>query len=145
MTSESISCGHCMSPLNIIGLKTNGRHHFPVGQQWECSCGKSKVWTNSLRDPDYFIKTIDEDDDKYYQGVCNDKFCGRCYSRIRVLENGFEIPGQMQRLDRYGCPRCEANQMLLVDGYKELGEGQDGPILKWYESRLSELKGIINV
>lgn len=143
ITSESAKCGHCLGQLNVVGMSINDYHHFPIGQDWSCGCGKSKIWTNSIREPKYFIEVLDDLHDKYYQGVCNDKFCGHCHGRIDVLENGYEIPGDPQRMDRYGCRRCSENQMLLMDGYKELREGQDGSILEWYKSNLEKLKQMV--
>lgn len=143
ITSESAMCGHCMSQLNVIDMSINDNHHFPIGQDWSCSCGKSKIWTNSLREPEYFIAVLEGQEERYYHGICNDKFCGHCHRRIDVLENGYGIPGTIQRMDRYGCRSCEVNQMLLMDGFKELREGETGPILEWYKGNLDKLKQLM--
>lgn len=142
ITSKSVMCGHCMSPLYPIDIKINYRHHFPIGQQWSCQCGKSEIWTNSIRDPEYFLDFLDGKNEKYYQGICNDKFCGLCYKIIYPLQNGYEIPGQLQRMDRFGCASCKGNQMILMDGFKELKENETGPILEWYKNNSVKLKNL---
>lgn len=141
MSPGSAVCGHCSTPLKPVGISVSDRHHFPIGQEWSCSCGKSKIWTNSIRDHEALIKHFEEGT-PYYQGICNDKRCGYTGDWIVPLENGVEVPWTNQRMDRYGS-RAEENQNIIMDISKELPENGDQPIIDWYRSRKDEIKRLM--
>ena len=92
VSKESHSCLHCGSFLTPRGLSRNQRHHFPIGIDYVCSCGESRIWTNSIRsNKDIFIRIIDGeniDHPALNQGFCNDRFCGFCHGHFGPLMNG---------------------------------------------------------
>lgn len=63
--------------------------------------------------------------DRYRNGFCNDMYCGHCYKYIYPLKNDVQIPGEWQRVDKYGCLKCPQNQDILIDGTKKDPEGEE--------------------
>lgn len=142
ITQESAMCGNCMSRLYPIGISISKNHLYPIGQDWSCGCGKSKIWANSIRNEKAFVSHV-ESGTPYYQGICNDKRCGYCSSWIFPLQNGVEVPGINQRMDRYGCKNCQQNQNIIMDTFKELPENGNKIIEEWYKNRVEDIKGLI--
>ena len=107
LNNVSAFCGYCRTNLFAQSVSLNPNHYYPIGTDFICTCGKSKVWTNSIRDEQAllsFFKGLPGPTNKtfYYQGFCNDKICGYCKRPLDTLENGATIPGHYQRYDRLG-------------------------------------------
>jgi hypothetical protein len=136
MNDRSAYCGHCETPLRAVGIVNNNKHIYERGQMRECNCGKSKIWTNSIRDLKALIDYFKGNSKSYYQGFCNDKFCGYCFSSIYPLENGVHMPfPHPNRVDLYGCLKCKDNQNILMDTFLEGKEKETEPILLWYKEQ----------
>ena len=132
------TCALCMSPLHVMDIVNNPNHHFNPGQLYECSCGKSKVWTNSIRYPEELIDWCDNKEVPYHHdpltyGFCNDEYCPYCWKHWVCLENGYRHQGVYY--DRYGCNVCLKNQFALMEVNAKLGE-LDGQqyLAQWYKS-----------
>ena len=94
---------------------------------YKCDCGKSMVWTNSIRDIDAFFACLKDPSKRYYQGFCNDTYCGHCFRYLQPLQNSFEYEGAYT--DRWGCEHCPENQMILVDREQKDAENEGPPKL----------------
>ncbi len=79
-SDKSHTCYYCMSNLKPVGFSKNKNHHFPLGIDYKCSCGKSHMWTNSVRSYNEFKTIVFEEKPwkSYWSGFCNDIFCGKC-------------------------------------------------------------------
>ena len=143
MNNHSALCAHCMTHLEPRDIVENNRHHYIIGTIYSCSCGKSRVWTNSIRNEDALIKFFDGESERYYQGFCNDKFCGYCFSSLYPLQNGYQIPGIMQNFDRWGCKKCEQNQNIAMDGFSEDRENETGNMMNWYRNNIDKVRVFI--
>ena len=55
--SRSMICEHCKDYLRPTEMEINEKHIYKVGQLFNCKCGKSNIWCNSLRDPEDFISS----------------------------------------------------------------------------------------
>jgi len=92
VSETSHTCLYCDSILSPVGFERNGRHHFPWGITYKCTCGKSGVWTNSIRGPKEFMDVVfgnvPPENDTSWEGFCNDPFCPFCFQYIMVLKNG---------------------------------------------------------
>jgi len=91
--NETYKCGYCDGLLDVVDVTVNPRHHFNPGQEYMCPCGKSQLWTNSVRYIDALKdycdgKPVDHTKDPEKWGFCNDEFCPGCWEYIRVLSNG---------------------------------------------------------
>lgn len=140
---EGATCGHCMTSMFPTGrIPHNPKHVWSHGQEFQCNCGKSKVWTNSIRNVQNLKSFFQGKCDRYYNGFCNDLFCGFCFEYIRPLENGVTIPSRYQRLDRYGCEKCAQNQNILVDGSRFDREGDTSRIMAFYQRNKDTLDKI---
>lgn len=85
-TSFCRYCGKNLVPFDIVA---NKRHIFTWGQLFKCSCGKSGVWTNSVRDETEIQKIVaGEPLEGVQDGFCNDLFCPFCWEDVRPLQNG---------------------------------------------------------
>jgi hypothetical protein len=128
MQNNSAACEHCNKSLRIVDIII-GKHMFPVGQLFECSCKKSKVFTNTIRNIENLLNYIEGNISNYYNGFCNDKKCGTCFNYLTPLLNGVDVPKEMElsihdtRADRYGCLKCPDNQNILLIGQAFLPEG----------------------
>lgn len=128
MQNNSAACEHCKQSLKVVDVII-GKHMFPVGQLFECSCKKSKVFTNTIRNIENLLEYIDGKRPNYSNGFCNDKKCGKCFAYITPLFNGVNVPKEMElsihdiRADRYGCLKCPENQNILIIGQAFLPEG----------------------
>ena len=129
LSEVSAQCGFCRQMLKIHSIQENEYHIYNVGLLYTCQCGKSRIWTNSIRNLDRFLDFLDGKPDRYRgenrytNGFCNDLYCGYLSEHKRggivyVLQNGAELPGDPQRYDRYGCNLHEANQQIFVDRFK---------------------------
>jgi len=141
LNSHSAICEKCYSNIVVKNLLVNKNHIYPIGQLWECNCGHSKIWTNSLRDPKLFLKSISTGEN-YRAGICNDKFCGKCFKFLYPLKNGYSVPWTDQRFDLYGCKSCD-NQNIIMDIRKEWKENETGEILNWYKNKIPEIQSFI--
>lgn len=145
VNNHSAICEFCSKPLLAREIVQNLRHQFPIGIMYICSCGKSRIWTNSLRAPERFIQWVEgkiNDNYGYYQGYCNDKYCGFCFNYIQCLKNGISVSGHNRGFDRYGCEHC-SNQHIAMDLFEENKEGDTGFLETYYKTNLSLVKSLV--
>lgn len=125
LNSSSAVCGHCDDLLNPISLEENPKHIYNKGTMFSCKCRKSKIWTNSIRNEDNLASFLKKQCDRYYNGFCNDLFCGYCFHYVQNLQSGINYKGKhpfysddypdiRERADQYGCEKCQQNQNILV-------------------------------
>lgn len=85
-------CIYCKNNITPHSFSRNPKHHFPWGINYKCSCGKSGLWSNSIRGEQEFIDHVFNnkklENFPFLEGFCNDLFCPICYSNIQVLKNG---------------------------------------------------------
>ena len=126
-------CEHCQRMLTPVNITENPRHIYNVGQEWECGCKKSKIWTNSIRNENALLDFLDGKSKLYYQGFCNDMFCPSCWGYIQPVKNGISVPWTAQSLDRYGCRRCKDNQDIAFNLSGDTDEsGNVQHLIKFY-------------
>lgn len=136
----SVTCGHCQNNLfPEPDIVHNPKHIYSQGQMFSCRCGSSKLWTNSIRNVKNLAAHLAGSCD-YYNGFCNDIFCGHCFATVQPLENGVKVPNSMQRMDRYGCTKCDQNQKILVDGSMKDKEGDTKSIMSYYRRHADQVK-----
>lgn len=145
VSSRSAYCNHCGDRLFPVYIVENPKHIYKFGQLWKCHCDNCRLWTNSVRNAHAFIESANDPSSHYYQGFCNDKFCGFCFAKLPYptkngVEPSFPYP---TRMDQWECPNGH-NKDLLMDGYKEYGEGQEEEIKRWYKKRIDELIDLIH-
>ena len=143
VTTRSVYCDQCKERLFPLEVVDNPKHIYRYGQLWKCGCGTSKLWTNSVRNPEAFIESLNSSQ-PYAQGFCNDKFCGFCFAKMSYptkngVEASFPYPN---RMDLWTCPNGH-NQDLLMDGHREGGEGDIEPIERWWRRYAFLLKEIM--
>lgn len=144
INSMSAKCGYCHDGLHSVDVIINPHHIYRIGQLRQCQCGKSRVWTNSVRNEDKLIDFFEGREREYYNGFCNDRFCGYCFKPIYPLENGVTPPWPDKvRWDRHGCTKCSHNQNILMNGFQEGKENDTMPILNWYKGQLNKLKRLV--
>jgi len=124
-------------------MTENRKHIYNIGIMYSCNCGESKIWTNSVRNESALLEHFEGNTDHYYQGFCNDKFCGICYMPLIPLKNGYILPGDNQPYDRYGCITQQHNDKVLIDGWKEDREGETLGIQKWYQANKNKLESFV--
>jgi len=94
-SDHSHSCIHCGNFLKPQSFSRNSNHHFPWGIVYTCGCGKSGLWTNSIRGPKEFMdvvfKNVKVMNSTAEKGFCNDLFCPFCLAYVQVLKNGLEM------------------------------------------------------
>lgn len=140
-TGKSMRCGHCGDHVLPATVSPNSKHIYPVGMFFECiGCHKCRMWTNSIRNVDNFLAFLTGQTDRYFNGFCNDQFCGYCYGYVQPLENGHAWGGK--RWDRYGCEKCVQNQQILVDGNLKLPEGDTSYLMNWYRAKIDRVKAV---
>ena len=134
-------CELCNSDLHVIDIVDNFNHHFTPGQLMECRCGKSRVWTNSIRYPEALIAWCDGEEVSHHQdptiyGFCNDEYCPYCWGYWSCLKNGYQTESGYG--DLYGCQKCEQNQHSIMKNESKLGEieGQEY-LANWYKNNQS--------
>lgn len=131
-------CELCKSPLLVLDITSNPNHHFTNGQLLECSCGQSKVWTNSIRFPESLLAWCNGEEVPHHQnptewGFCNDEFCPYCWEHFACLKNGYKTNDGYW--DKYGCRNCKQNQFALMGIGTKLGEMEGQEYLaRWYKS-----------
>ena len=95
ITPISHYCIYCKTNIVPHSFSRNQRHHFPWGIVYKCDCGKSGLWSNSIRGNREFLEHVFEDkpleDFPYLEGFCNDLFCPICFSIIQILKNGLDL------------------------------------------------------
>jgi hypothetical protein len=146
MNDKSYWCGYCRSPLKAVEMQVNPHHIYEIGQLRSCQCGKSRVWTNSLRNPERFLMWLDGQIPYYTNGFCNDQFCDYCQQRhVIALKNG--VPSPISRhpadFDLYGCPACAQNQNILGDAFLEDKENQTDGLKDWYKFRRTDIEALV--
>ena len=140
----SFVCGYCETQVSPKDVVENTNHQFPYGQMHECQCGKSKIWTNSIRFPKELVQWVDGEEvpthlDPEYYGFCNDIYCGFCLkpSMHPSISEIFSLDGKIYhdydefikdfkaigsdpergvRVDKYHCTQCDQNQNVLKPG-----------------------------
>ena len=147
MNDESAFCGYCKTPLKAVLVSINPEEKTP-GQLVKCTCGKSKIWTNRIRNTDNLLKFFAGQVPKYTNGFCNDKWCAYCFkwpASINCVANGIPkaILGHRRDLDKYACVNCDQNDLIYMDTSLEGKEMDTGPILNWYKNHLIELKRVL--
>jgi hypothetical protein len=143
MNDRSAYCGECHRPLLGEEIVRNYKHIYDIGQMRQCTCGKSKVWTNSIRNEVNLVAYLTGKSDRYYNGFCNDKFCGVCFKPLYPLQNGVNAPFRHpNRMDRWGCTKGH-NDNILFDMFLEDKELESHKVLDWYRTRLRELEQIM--
>jgi len=120
---KSMKCGHCTYYIRHTSIVHNPKHIYQTGTLFKCYCGKSAVWTNSIRGEKEFIDNLDNCEYKHKRGFCNDAFCGHCFEYIYPLKNGERFEGKS--VDRYGCMKCEQNQQIMIDAWDKDKEGEE--------------------
>jgi len=139
-------CALCSSPVQLVGLfrdsEVNINHIYSLGQLYRCSCGKSQIWTNSLRNPKNFVELHKNGQvDKYYNGFCNDRFCPFCGSDFDILKNGINFNGVFY--DVIGCYKGyktdKHNTNILIDFDKEDAENSIEALKLFYQSKINDI------
>ncbi len=146
--SQCCICGICNANLVVSAITENPHHHYTIGQLYKCPCGKSVTWTNSIRNDTALLAFIKKEvnpdtgrkQDSYYQGFCNDLFCGICYNYVQPIQNGFMYNGKS--FDLWGCSKCE-NKHLIMDGFKKWPENESSKLIEWYSSMLPSWQNLV--
>lgn len=138
-------CLECSGWLQPTHLARNDKHVFQIGTVYECGCGKSKLWTNSVRNENRLIWSVEGHPKlgklDYFQGFCNDLFDGFKFDEVTVLKNGVRVPGQQQEADIVG----NANVKVAYWFDRDDAEGQESSqkLLGWYLDHLDEVKALM--
>jgi len=162
LPNKTYICGECGGALDVVDVTHNPRHFFNPGQKYSCPCGKSQVWTNSVR----YLKELEKYCDgeqitgpknPEVYGFCNDKFCPKCGSYFSTIKNGqLQLDGKnivwedlenferekvqelidsqrLKSVDIHGCLDCDNNN-LVHQGYDSEGGEIEGQKLtaNWY-------------
>jgi len=145
LNNRAVLCGQCKEPLIAKGVAENTRHFYSLGQLYECRCGASKIWTNSIRDPEKLLSFLTGKEDSYRQGFCNDLFCGFCFGDVIPNFNGAFLGNDYRKAyDRMGCCKGEKwsdhNQALYADfgAFSPEREASDLEMAQWYKAHFSE-------
>jgi len=141
MSLQSHFCELCHGYLYPKEIVFNPRHVYSYGQLHRCQCGKSRVWANAPRNENKLIAFFKGQEDRYYQGFCNDPYCGFCITKyLYPLKNGVPspLPHINFNLDKWGCTECD-NQHILVHGQAEHKEGDTEHLMRWYKSHMGDL------
>ena len=134
----SAMCIKCKEMLIVSNVAVNKRHIYHIGQLWECHCRESKMWTNSIRNPERLLAFLNGKEEDYHNGFCNDLFCGHCFHTLYPLKNaGIKIQPHSQYVatlygslkENGGCGRAT----IAIDVSQELKEAETEPILQWYK------------
>jgi hypothetical protein len=146
MNDSTAVCLYCKGKLAASSVVQNKQHAYTIGTLFECPCGKSKVWTNSIRNPKKFLAFISGEAPRYTNGFCNDKFCGFTFDddQLRVLEGGIEVPGFEQRAERLGNPKTDNDQMAWWFGNED-GEAETQSMVDWYRTHKDEVTKLAGV
>lgn len=149
--SHSTICEKCLGYLVPTHIAINPKHHFTIGQMFECPCRKAKIWTNSIRNEKEFMRFLDGKPDfmgrvEYTQGFCCDKFCGDNFKALTVTKNGIRVPGIRQNLDRLGVRDLNPPEIpyIAVNFDKEDLRTPES-ITEWYKEHRNELETIIGM
>jgi hypothetical protein len=108
-----------------MDLVVNPNHMYPIGIMYRCGspCNKTKIWTNSIRGGQRgyqdLIVYLQGATDRFTQGICNDKYCGKCFGYIQCLKNGYSWPGAHRNADLFGCRTCDNKFAAWTDLYEE--------------------------
>ena len=140
--NDSCFCGHCQQNLKVVDI-IEGIHMYPIGQLLVCSCKKSRIFTNTIRNLYNFIEYCEGERKNYTNGFCNDKKCGYCFAYLNPVKNGVDIPGY--RADQYGCAKnCENNQEILLVGQNNLPEKDSTTMffIDFYKKHLEKVKNL---
>lgn len=137
-------CLGCKKNLKATGLARNEKHLYEIGIMYECPCGKSKVWANSVRNEKRLLAYFDGTNmaeyfagrnQPYTQGFCNDKFDGFQFESVRVLKNGIDVNGS--QADLLGNDNVKVGYFLQNEDPETTASA--AKILAFYEERKQQL------
>lgn len=130
LNDSSARCTLCSTFLTMQGLARNDRHLYPIGSLYACDCGRTKVWTNSIRNEKALLAHY-ATGSRYFQGFCNDLFDGE--GREIMPWRSVAFPGEYQRGQIYG----------TYEDYKlfEAGQGPDSTLVVWSGRFWPEVEG----
>ena len=118
VSDHSHSCIYCKSFLKPSHFSRNKRHHFPWGINYDCGCGKSGIWTNSIRGEQEFLDVVYKNspirNNFTEKGFCNDLFCPVCFSFFGVIKNGLG----MSTLDKPATYVSEDKKDYYITNYE---------------------------
>lgn len=141
-------CDLCGTNLKAVDIykdtELNISHMYEFGILYRCGCGKSEIWTNSIRNEQAFYNYLNKKTDYYMNGFCNDRFCPFCGSDIDVLENGVESKFKDGIWDRIGCyaghKGDKHNTNIIIDFRAEIPEGNSIELENYYRQNIEKLK-----
>lgn len=121
---KTFKCKHCKSFLDVVAVTNNPNHYFNPGQEFSCSCGKSKLWGNSVRRMQSLKDYCDGKDVVYSYnpesyGFCDDKFCPNCWDFIRCLSNGYKQLDGKDILDKELWEICDGDREKVIQLYHD--------------------------
>ena len=132
VSNQSHFCGLCKTDLRPRSFLRNNRHHFPWGILHSCDCGKSSLWTNSIRDGAEFMNIVFGDGtDVMRSGFCNDLYCGECLNSATYLKNGLNADSQ--------------NNFLVYVPAEERRNGRYHPVNDLENYIKNYVKGSVNI
>jgi hypothetical protein len=160
LPNSTYTCGYCSSNLSITDVTNNPKHLYNPGQLFSCSCGKSQVWANSVREFNDLENYCDGKPVTGYNpevyGFCNDKYCPKCFGYFgpafsqKIVLDGVEISKDefsalevderrnAQWLDVHCCKNdCgSGNDFVIHHGTRSEGGEDDGQktIAQWFRS-----------
>lgn len=152
MNNQTARCVKCKGVLRAESLAYNPHHIYHIGTMYECVCGKSKVWTNSIRDPvrllafwDGVITNPFRKEPKYTEGFCNDKYCGFTFTPLKVLKNGFPFKGAHRMADLMGNPKHPTNNQIAFWFDMEWGETDTEGLMDWYKDHREDIEELMKI
>lgn len=136
-------CLHCHGYLKPVAVEKNPHHIYDIGTRFQCKCGKSRIWTNSIRGEKNLLKFFDGLLDYYHNGFCNDLFCGFTHKPIDVLKNGIQVKGVHKGADLIGNSSHATNNKIAHWFDKEWDSSETGGILEWYKEHRAEVEALM--
>lgn len=130
--SYSMECAHCgrwlaASPEPV----ENPRHLYSTGIMYSCSCGRGKIWTNSIRNEDRFKKWLNGEQESYTNGFCNDSYCGHCFGFSYPLMNGYQPYCDLIGCINPKCPSQENKSRAVFEKIKKAFQNRTTPEDDW--------------
>lgn len=135
----------CRESVQPVEVQRNQNHLYEIGILYQCPCEKTKIWTNSIRGGlvghQELIKKLLGHSNNFYQGFCNDLFCGfNLQHPIDVIKNGVEWAPDVW-MDLTGCHLCQ-NYFGYWAGEKE-PETNPPIIMQFYRNHLGDVKKLV--
>ena len=151
LTDHAALCLYCQQWLTPQTVTWNPRHLFHCGQLFECRCGKSRIWGNSVREPAALVQHW-ETGAPYHAGFCNDLFCGFTYAWVQPLQNAMPVPPGFEHIERwsiidptrYGNPKHPTNHHIAVWKSQMDPDGGEAPIAAWYTAHRAQLERVLH-